>query len=65
MVSRLLAWIIVNFSEDEMEELIPFPTPRQGIEQNDGTSPALQIAQIDRWTAVKIRSKYGVVRSKH
>ena len=53
--------VAVNFSACDAEVWILFPTPGQWTEQIDGTLPALQIAQDDRWTAIKAPSNYGVV----
>ena len=53
--------VILNFSGQEQEVWIPFPSAGTWIEQIDGAQPAVQATHSDQWAAVRVPSFYGAV----
>lgn len=53
--------VCLNFSDQEAEVWLQFPTPGVWIEQIDGTHPAISIGQQDQWERVLVPSNYGAV----
>ena len=51
--------VFLNFSDNDAEVWLPFPTPGAWVEQIDGTRPPMQIAHHDQWESVIVPSNYG------
>ena len=48
--------VYLNFSDQDAEVWLPFPTPGTWLEQLDGTHPPLPITQNDQWSPVIVPS---------
>ncbi len=51
--------VFLNFSNNDAEIWLPFPTSGVWVEQIDGVRPSVTIAQNNQWAAVIVPSNYG------